>query len=159
MIEILLGLLLAIIWMAITGLFTLPNLLLGAAIGLVAMLLMRDRIGGRLLWRRAVRILGLAWIFLRELVISALSVARFVLTPNLRAALRPGFVAFPLTVTSDAEIALLANLITLTPGTLSVDVSADRKVLYIHALDVSDPDKLVAGIAKGFEARIIEVFK
>ena len=62
-----------------------------------------------------------------------------VLTPDLRGSLRPAIVAFPLTVKSDAEITLLANLITLTPGTLSVDVSEDRAVLYVHVLTLDTP--------------------
>jgi multicomponent Na+:H+ antiporter subunit E len=73
--------------------------------------------------------------------------------------LAPGFIAFPLTARSDAEITLLANLITLTPGTLSVDVSDDRSTLYIHAITVGDKQALIADIAKSFEARVIEVFR
>ena len=69
-----------------------------------------------------------------------------------------GFIAFPLTVESDFEIALLANLITLTPGTLSVDVSEDRKVLYIHCIDVPDPEGTIADIRNGFERKIMEAF-
>jgi len=159
MIESLIGLLLSIVWMAITGSFSLPNLILGLAVGLLAMLVLRDRIGGLLLSQRLWRILTLAGLFLRELIVSAVNVALLVLTPNLRARLRPGFIAFPLTAKSDAEITLLANLITLTPGTLSLDVSQDRKTLYIHALDAGDRDALVQSIARGFERRVIEVFR
>jgi len=159
MIETLIGLLLAIAWMAITGSFTLPNLLLGAVIGLVAMLLLRDRIGGARLSRKLWRILRLAGLFVVELFASAFAVARLVVTPNLRRHLRPAIIAFPLTAKSDAEITLLANLITLTPGTLSVDVSQDRQVLYIHVLQLKDREALIRSIAHGFEARVIEVFQ
>ena len=94
------------------------------------------------------RLIGL---FVRELVLSALQVAWLVIQPKLK--LRPGFIAYPLTVTSDAQITLLANLITLTPGTLSVDVSDDRKTLFIHALDIPDREALGGRIAAGFETR------
>jgi multicomponent Na+:H+ antiporter subunit E len=50
-------------------------------------------------------------------------------------------------------------LITLTPGTLSVDVSDDRKTLYIHVLEMNDREDVIASIKNGFEARIIEVFE
>ena len=73
--------------------------------------------------------------------------------------LNPGFVAFPLSITKDAEITLLANLITLTPGTLSVDVSEDRKFIYVHAIDVPDPEALKRDIAEGFERKIKEAFE
>ena len=72
---------------------------------------------------------------------------------------KPGIFAFPLTVDRDFEITLLANLITLTPGTLSVDVSEDRKTLYVHALDCSDPEAVKRSITEGFERRIMEAFR
>lgn len=101
--------------------------------------------------------LRLIALFIKELVLSALQVAWLVVQPKLR--LRPGFIAFPLTVTSDVQITLLANLITLTPGTLSVDVSEDRKTLFIHAIDVSDREALIGRIAAGFETRILRAVK
>jgi multicomponent Na+:H+ antiporter subunit E len=64
-----------------------------------------------------------------------------------------------LTVDRDLEITLLANLITLTPGTLSVDVSEDRRTLYVHALDCSDPQATKRAIASGFERKIMEAFR
>ena len=91
-------------------------------------------------------------------MMSALRVFKMVLTPDL-SKLQPGFVAYPLTVERDFEISLLANLITLTPGTLSVDVSDNRKTLYIHAIHVPDPDALREDIATGFERKILEAFR
>jgi multicomponent Na+:H+ antiporter subunit E len=101
--------------------------------------------------------LKLIGFFALELIRSALGVAWLVVQPKPR--LRPGIVAFPLTLTTDAQITLLANLITLTPGTLSVDVSADRKTLFIHALDVANRDELIGSIAAGFETRILGVLR
>jgi multicomponent Na+:H+ antiporter subunit E len=71
--------------------------------------------------------------------------------------IRPAIIAYPLTVTTDAQITLLANMITLTPGTLSVDVSDDRKWLYVHAIDVASKEALIGDIAAGFETKILEV--
>src|SRR5690606_25257724 len=104
----------------------------------------------RRFWRRAIRVAALALLFVQELILSALRVAALVLRPRLD--LRPALIAFPLTATRDVEITLLANLITLTPGTLSVDVSADRRYLMIHAIDVADREALVRSIREGFEA-------
>jgi multicomponent Na+:H+ antiporter subunit E len=73
--------------------------------------------------------------------------------------LKPGIFAYPLTVDRDFEITLLANLITLTPGTLSVDVSADRKTLFVHAIDCSEPEATRRDIATGFERKIMEAFR
>jgi multicomponent Na+:H+ antiporter subunit E len=150
----LLTLLLALGWAAATGNFSLLNLLFGALVGGCCLYLIRGQIGGRRFWRRAVRVVALALLFVQELILSALRVAALVLRPRLD--LRPALVAFPLTATSDVEITLLANLITLTPGTLSVDVSKDRKHLLIHAIDVRDREALIRGIREGLEAKVME---
>lgn len=154
----LLTLVLAIGWAGITGNFSGLNLLFGAGIGAVAILVLRYSIQQRGSLRKAAKILSLVGLFLYELMASAVRVAFVVLHPDLKSVLKPAIVAVPLTVKSDAEITLLANLITLTPGTLSVDVSKDRSVLYVHALSMDDADALIADIANGFEARIKEVF-
>ena len=73
--------------------------------------------------------------------------------------MRPGVVAIPLDAETDAEITLLANLITLTPGTLSLDVSDDRRVLYIHAMYVDDVEELRRSIKDGFEKRVMELLR
>jgi multicomponent Na+:H+ antiporter subunit E len=143
-------------WALITGGFTVLNLLLGAVVGGIAIYLVRDRSGLPHPLRRLRRILRLIALFAYELFASAIKVGWLVMQPRLK--LQPAIVAFPLTAKSDAEITLLANLITLTPGTLSVDVARDRKHLYIHAIDCPDTEALIASIAKGFERRIIEVF-
>ena len=97
--------------------------------------------------------LSLILLFARELVLGALQVAWLALRPRLE--LQPALVAYPLTVTTDAQITLLANLITLTPGTLSVDVSDDRRTLYIHVLTLHDREQLLGRIAAGFETQVL----
>lgn len=151
-------LLLALLWAGMTGTFSGANLLLGIALAAVAIGLLRLQVARPLEFRRIGRILALVFLFLRELLVSAFRVAAVVLSPRLDEAVRPAIVAFPLTVKSDAEITLLANLITLTPGTLSVDVSKDRKKLYVHVLSLDSKEALIADIAGGFERRILEVF-
>ncbi len=148
---------LAVFWAVITDTFTFPNLALGFAIGAVAAFLVRDRFRSRGTLKRLWAGLGLALVFLRELMVSAVRVGLLVLSPRLREKLAPAIVAYPLRVTSDAGITLLANMITLTPGTFSIDVSADRSVLYVHALQMRDRDALIAEIANGFERRIMEI--
>lgn len=149
---------LALLWAALTGNFAGPNLLLGAILAFGALALLRNRVGVPRGLRRIWPIIVLGGVFVYELLSSAITVALLVLTPDLRARLRPAIVAVPLTVKSDAEITLLANLITLTPGTLSLDVSDDRSVLYVHVLMLKDRAALLAGIASGFERRIKAVF-
>lgn len=148
--------LLVVAWIAITGSFTVANALLGLVVAVLSLGIARAHVSDSKLKVRPVAALLLALLFLKELALSAFRVAVQVVTPRL--ALKPGIFAFPLTVERDFEITLLANLITLTPGTLSVDVSPDRKLLYVHALDCSDPAALKRDIAGGFERRIKEAF-
>ena len=106
---------------------------------------------------RIFRILKLFLVFVRELAFSVLRVSKLILSP--RMVIRPGVFVFPLTLQRDFEITLLANLITLTPGTLTVDVSDDRKTLLVHAIDGPDPDLARREIANGFERLIREAFE
>ena len=152
-----LSLLLALAWVAITGSITIHNFLFGIALSTLALLLIREQIGGSGYILRSRRILSLFLLFMKELALSAWKVAVTVCRPNMN--LKPGIVAVPLRVDRDFEITLLANLITLTPGTLSVDVSDDRRFLYVHALDCSDPEGLKRDIADGFERKIMEAFR
>jgi multicomponent Na+:H+ antiporter subunit E len=73
--------------------------------------------------------------------------------------MRPAIVAVPLDLTSDFQITLLANLITLTPGTLSLDISDDKKILYVHGMYVDDVDEFRRSIKQGFEKRVQELFE
>ncbi|MFC3706165.1 Na+/H+ antiporter subunit E [Devosia honganensis] len=151
--------LLALIWAGVTGNFSGLNLLFGGVVGGGALLLLRHSLGGGPVLRRAGRVLSLLALFLYELIASAVRVALVVIRPDMGKVLRPAIVAVPLSVKSDAEITLLANMITLTPGTLSIDVSPDRSVLYVHVLTLDDREALIADIANGFEKRIREVFE
>ena len=157
MIALLLNVILAIAWAAITGSTSPHNLVFGFALAALCLSVVREPYGSAGYLRRSWAIVRLSLLFLKELAISAWRVAVTVLTPNMQ--LQPGIFAFPLTVDRDFEITLLANMITLTPGTLSVDVSDDRKTLYVHALDCADPEATKRDIANGFERRIMAAFR
>lgn len=153
----LVNILLALTWAAVSGSFTLVNILFGFALGAATLYLIREQTGSAGYLSRSRRVLSLALLFVYELILSAWRVTVLVLTPNPK--IKPGIFAYPLKVDRDSEITLLANLITLTPGTLSVDVSDDRRTLYVHTLDCSDPDQTRRDIAEGFERRILEAFR
>lgn len=150
-------LLLTLAWVALTGSWTFPNAVFGLLLSLAASSFSRETRRRREITFRPLRIVGLVLLFVYELVLSGYRVAKLVLTPKME--LKPGIFAYPLKVDRNFEITLLANLITLTPGTLSVDVSADRKTLFVHAIDCSDPDQARHDIAAGFERRIMEAFR
>jgi multicomponent Na+:H+ antiporter subunit E len=102
-------------------------------------------------------VVSLILFYLKELSIASLRVAYDVVTPKDH--MKPAVIAIPLEAKTDLEITLLANFITLTPGTLSIDVSKDRKTLYIHEVYVKegDKDRVVQQIKNGFERRILKI--
>lgn len=153
----LVNVLLALAWSAVTGSFSFINFAFGFVLAMGALSLIREQVGSVGYFSRARRVISLALLFIYELVLSAWKVTVLVLSPKMD--LKPGIFAYPLKVDRDFEITLLANLITLTPGTLSVDVSDDRRILYVHALDCSDPDQTRRDIAEGFERKIMEAFR
>ena len=148
---------LGLAWCALTGTIGPFDLLFGSVLGWVAL-----RIGGvrksafsGLDVGRAPAAISLFLFFLWEVLVANFRVAAAVLGPS--RLVRPGIVAVPLDVTSDTAISVLANMITLTPGTLSLDVSPDRRTLYVHCLTVDDPDEAVRSIKDGFERRVLRV--
>lgn len=101
--------------------------------------------------------LGFLGFFLRELVRSSLRVAHDVVTPADRHA--PAIVCIPLDVRSDMEIALLANLVTLTPGTVALGLAQDRSTMLVHAMFAPDPEALREEIKTGYERRVRELLR
>jgi multicomponent Na+:H+ antiporter subunit E len=104
--------------------------------------------------------LVLAWMrvgatFLSELAKSTLGTIRAVLGPPER--LRPAILAVPLDIRSPGGTVLFADMVTLTPGTTSLEVSADGRTLYVHVLDAPDRAAAVAGMKSTLEARAREV--
>jgi multicomponent Na+:H+ antiporter subunit E len=153
----LINLLLAIAWAAVSASFTLANLVFGFVLSAIALYLIRTEVGYVGYLTRSWRVISLAGLFVYELILSAWKVTTLVLSPKMN--VKPGIFAYPMKVDRDGEITLLANLITLTPGTLSVDVSDDRRTLYVHAIDCSDVDQTRRDIAEGFERKILEAFR
>jgi multicomponent Na+:H+ antiporter subunit E len=151
------NILLALAWVAATGRFTFLNLAAGFGLGFLILFFTRRAVGGPNYFIKVWQVLNLMAFFGWELVLSNLRVAYDVLTPG--HLMRPGIIAVPLEARTDIEITLLSNLITLTPGSLSLDVSADRKVLYLYVLYLDDPDEERRKIKEGFERRLLAVLR
>ncbi|QCR21985.1 Na+/H+ antiporter subunit E [Pontibacter sp. SGAir0037] len=108
-------------------------------------------------FRKMPKVIGLFFFFLKELIMANLKIAYDIITP--RYFMNPAIIALPLKAKTDLEISLLANMLTLTPGSLSVDVSEDRKELYVHLLYAADEDveSIKLELKNGFERRILEI--
>lgn len=144
-------------WLLMVNDFSLGHWLLGAFLALVLPLLCRDLLLSTPRIRRPGLLLRFIALVLYDIVVANLQVARLVLGPKAR--LQPGFVEIPLELTDDLAITILASVITLTPGTVSADLSDDRRMLLVHGLDVPDPQALAADIKARYEAPLKEVFE
>lgn len=150
---------LALLWAALWGSLAPLDLLAGFGLGFAGLWFARHLMGqgDARYFRAAPQVLWLSGYFLKELVKSCLMVARDCIARTPR--LHPAIVRMPIGDKSDLEIFVLANLITLTPGTLTLDVAPDRSFLLIHSIYAEDPEALVADLKSGMEHRVSEVFR
>jgi len=149
--------LLALVWAALRGEFSLQTLVTGYILAyLILLALVR---GGVLNTSpyvgRVHRVVGLAAYFLWELIKANLRLALDVATPSFH--MKPGIIAVPLDARQDGQIMLLSMLINTTPGSVALDVSPDRTVLYVHVMYIETPDAAREEIKKGFERRVLGV--
>ena len=151
------NLLLSFIWVAITGVFTVENFIFGFLLSFILLWIISPNRREQKYFTWIPKITGFIFFFLYELIKANLEVAYDVITPKFY--MEPGIIRIPLTAETDLEITLLANLISLTPGTLSLDVSDDKKVLYVHAMYVKDKEMFISSIKNGFERRLLDIMR
>jgi len=145
------------IWVALTGDFTFANYLFGFAFSFFTMRMITTGSGNAKYFKILPKVIGFIFFFIYELVKANVQVAFEVMTPHYN--MSPGIVKIPLDAKTNVEITLLANMITLTPGTLSLDVSDDRKVLYVHSMYINSREEFIDSIKNGFEKRILEILR
>jgi len=158
---------LAIVWSSLQGSFDVLNLIFGGLLGISVTIFSQpifDREDDLRAYEgvnpveRTYRFVILILVFLRELFISSFRVARITVAPTFD--IRSGVVKYPLDATTDREITALANLITLTPGTMTLDSSPDKKHLYIHSmsLETDDGQEVIDDIKSSLEKHVRRVF-
>lgn len=146
-----------VLWVVLTREPAWLNIALGAMIGFGFAQAVRAKWSGVVRFGRLWAAFDLLVFFLVQLVLANLTMAYYTLMPLTR--MSPGVIRVPLEPMSESALSVLANLITLTPGTLSVDVSTDRRELLVHVMDARDADAVAAEIKQGFEARVLEVME
>ncbi|MEM6972821.1 MAG: Na+/H+ antiporter subunit E [Pseudomonadota bacterium] len=148
------NLLLAGAWGALAADWSITSLVIGFNLGFAALWVVRGLFPEDGYFLRVPRLIRMTLIFLRELVLSSIRVTRDVLA--IRPSARPGIIAVPLRAKTEAELLMVSSLVTLTPGTLSLDLSADNKTLYVHAMFVDDLEELRAEIQETLETPVLE---
>lgn len=151
------NLLLAVVWSALFGAFSRESLLVGFAVGFIALWLVRPLFGRTRYFGKAFDVFGLIGFFLKELVVSSLRIVALALLPQSR--LRARIVALPLAARTDLEITLLANLISLTPGSLSLELTDDRETLLVHVMSADDPATVRPQLKNEMERRVLEMLR
>ncbi len=136
---------------------TITSFFVGFLLGYAALWLSKPLYRDTRYFRKLPKTVNLICFFLLELVVSNLKVLWDIVTPS--HINRPGIIGVPLSARSDLEIFLVANLISLTPGSLSVDLSRNRKILYVHIMFLEDPEKSRQYIKTGLERRVLEVMR
>lgn len=156
-IKFLMNILLTFVWVALTGSFSLVNFLFGFVLSFLTLWVISADTLKRKYFKFVPQLISFVFFFLFELLKANIQVAYDVITPTFY--MRPGIVRLPLDAESDLEITLLANLISLTPGTLSLDVSDDKKVLYVHSMYINDKQEFIDDIKNGFEKRLLAILR
>jgi len=155
--HFLMNLLLSFIWVALTGSMYYSNFLFGFLLGFFILWIMNINETDHRYFYRVPKTLGFIFYFLYEMIVANIQVAYDVITPKYF--FKPGIVRYPLNAKTDFEINLLSMVISLTPGTLIMDVSEDKKSLYIHVMYLKDKDRFIEQIKNGFERRLLEIIR
>lgn len=153
--QILLNVVLAFLWMFIKVSYDPISFIKGYIFGLLVIFVLRRYFHSRFYLFRVWSFIKLILIFIKELILSNVAIVKIVLKPTLD--MRPAIFAMDTELTKDWQITLLSSLITLTPGTLVIDVSEDNKTLFIHAMNIGEVEAEINSIKNSFEKAILEV--
>ena len=148
---------LALVWALMIERFSIAALVFGLVAGYVVLWFLSPLIGGETYFRKVPQVLRFVCFILKELVVANLRIAWHIVTPS--SFFKPGVLAVPLEPMSEIEATLLANIITLTPGSFTVDMSDDRSVLYVHMMDIADVEVARQSIKDEYETPLLEVLR
>lgn len=152
-----LALSIATIWLLMRGDTTPGNFFVGLILAFILILFLRRTYGQERAFRRWADVLKFIFYFGWELIVANIQVLRIVLSPRLR--IRPGIIAYKTECKTPLSVTSLANSITLTPGTLSVDISEDESIIFVHTLDIDGPENVCQGIRRGLEEPVKGAFE
>lgn len=147
---------LTFVWISLTMKFTGSNIIFGFVLSYLILWLIygSQDIG---YFSRIPKVISFFATFTWQVLAGCVKIAWDIATP--RHYMKPGIIAFPLSAKTDIEITLLANIITLTPGTMSLDVSNDKKILYVYTVYIDDEQKVIESIRNSLEKKLLEALR
>ena len=146
-----------LIWLLLNNTFAPGHMLLGAFLAIILPLLTRHFWPENIRIQHPMSLLKFILIVLWDILIANIQVARLILGKN--AQLKSKFIEIPLEIKQPISISLLANTISLTPGTVSCDLSEDKQTLIVHALHSPNPEDTVADIKQRYEQPLKRIFE
>ncbi|MFA7444339.1 MAG: Na+/H+ antiporter subunit E [Flavobacteriaceae bacterium] len=157
--QFLLNLLLSLVWVALTGHLNYTNFMFGFILGFFVLWLLARNINKaeKDYFYRVPKIIMFMLYFFYDMLRANIEVTREIITPRLN--IKPGIVAYPLDLETDFEITMFTNMIALTPGTMVVNISEDKKTAYIHSLYLQDKEKFVDRMKNGLEKNLLEILR
>jgi multicomponent K+:H+ antiporter subunit E len=151
------SLMLLIVWLMLNSSISLGHILLGTVVAIVIPMLCAPLRVPQPRIKRPLKVFTYLLVVLKDIVIANLEVAVLVLGPMHK--IKPGFVAVPLDLAGTFPITVLASTVTMTPGTVSAEVSKDNKWLYVHVLSMPENEQEVIDLIKHrYESRLKEIF-
>lgn len=148
---------LVVIWLLLVNSVSPGQILLGLLLGWAIPVFTLKFWPERVRIHRPLTLVRFIALVVYDILVANITVARLIIAGQ--RALKPAFVKVPLELRSDLGISLLANTVSLTPGTVSAWLSPDRRSLLVHGLYVKDPQALIAEIKGRYEKPLKEIFE
>lgn len=157
--HLLLNILLSLVWVALTGHLNYVNFIFGFAMGffILWILAKSGTVADKGYFYRVPKILLFILFFFYDMIKANIEVTQEILTP--RRKMSPGIIAYEHRLRTDFEITMLVNVIALTPGTMVLKISDDRKFIYIHSFNMKDKEKFIERLRNGLESKLIEIIR
>lgn len=151
------SILLLLVWLMLNTTISLGHILLGSLLAIVIPLLCEPLRVPQVKIKRPFKAISYIFFVLKDVVVANFEVAFLVVGPMKK--IKPGLVAVPLDLCDTLPLTVLASTVTMTPGTVSADVSKDEKWLYVHVLNMPDDEQEVIDLIKQrYESRVKEIF-
>lgn len=151
------SILLLVVWLMLNSTVSLGHILLGSVLAICIPLLCEPLRMPQPKIKRPLKAFGYVLIVLKDILVANVEVALLVVGPMRR--IKPGFVAVPLDLHDTLPVTILASTVTMTPGTVSAEISKDHQWLYVHVLDMPENEQEVIDLIKQrYESRVKEIF-
>ncbi|SEH56605.1 multicomponent Na+:H+ antiporter subunit E [Paenimyroides aquimaris] len=156
--NFLLNILLTFVWVALTGQLGYTNFVFGYALGFFILWMVNKSVNASTeYFYRVPKIFAFILLFFYDLMKANYEVTKDVITPNYN--MKPGIIKYEMEAKTDFEITMLANMIALTPGTVVVDLSKNKKFMYIHVMYLTNKEEFIERLSSRIERKLLEIIR